>query len=210
VHGRRRASCGEHRRRVERVGERRHGQRELQAAGIEAERDPAYAVEGEAAEHVLEVQQPLAAAVSVAGCRVEQRNESAPELGGHDAGREAAQRWGRELGGGELALEEPGVAVDVEYPAAEEVGEDGREGGALGVVVEAAAQHVVDGGRVGGEHVSEHVHVHGPPGRAAQQVSVPVAEVVELGCPRRRHVRLAHRARAPPRRAEPQQGQEDG
>ncbi|BAF17596.1 Os05g0445000 [Oryza sativa Japonica Group] len=205
MHGHRRSPGREHRRRVERVRERRYRQRKLEAAGVEAEGDLAYAVEREAAEDVLEIQQPLA---PVAGGRAKQRDEAAPQFRGHDVRREGSYRRRGELSRGELALEEPAVAVDVEYAAAEEVGEDGREGGTLGVVVEAAAQHVVDGGRVGGEHVPEHVHVHGSPRRAAQQVRVPVAEVVELARPRRGHVRLAHRARAPPRRPQPLQSQQ--
>uniref|UniRef100_A0A804QXB7 Uncharacterized protein n=1 Tax=Zea mays TaxID=4577 RepID=A0A804QXB7_MAIZE len=216
VHGRGGAPGGERGGRVEGVLERGHRHRQLQAARVEAEGDLADAVEGEAAEHVLQVQDPASSSSSSTlaaggtGSRAEQGDEPAPQLGRHHAHREGAQRRRRQLGRRELALEQPGVPVHVEDPAAEEVGEDGRERGALGVVVEAGAQHVVDGGRVGREHVPEHVHVDGLRRRGPQQVGVPVAEVVEVAGPRRRQVRLAHGARAPPRRPHAQHGQQGG
>jgi len=55
----------------------------------------------------------------------------------------------------------PGVAVDIEDAAAEEVAEERGEGLALGEVVEVGLEHVLDVGQVGGDSAAEDVDVDG-------------------------------------------------
>uniref|UniRef100_A0A8R7UFK0 Uncharacterized protein n=1 Tax=Triticum urartu TaxID=4572 RepID=A0A8R7UFK0_TRIUA len=102
-----------------------------------------------------------------------------------------------ELEAGHLALVAPGVAVDVEDAAAEEVAEERGEALALGEVFEVGLEHVLDVGRVGGDGAAEDVDVDGARGRLAQQVRVPVSEVGEVLGPGAREVRPADMAAAP-------------
>ncbi|XBI32564.1 hypothetical protein VPH35_055999 [Triticum aestivum] len=116
-----------------------------QSGALDAEGHAADVVEGEAPEHVLQVQ-------GHAGARggVEEREEAAVEVLPEHPPGEAAERAGREGVGGDLALEAPEAAVGEEDAAAEEVGEGDREARALDVVGEVGAQEVVDGLRSGG------------------------------------------------------------
>ncbi|WVZ88345.1 LOW QUALITY PROTEIN: hypothetical protein U9M48_034878 [Paspalum notatum var. saurae] len=158
---------------VEGAGELGHGHLALEAARVEAERDLADGVEGEAAEHVLQVDDDVA---GVGG-----GGEGGEQPGLHllrdDLVRVGAHGDAAELEAGHLALVAPGGAVDVEDAAAEEVAEERGEGGALGEVVEVGLEHVLDVGRVGGDGAAEDVDVDGGRGGGPEEVRVPVGEV---------------------------------
>lgn len=114
-----------------------------QRRALDSERDAADVVEGEALEHVLQVN----GLAGVSRTR-EERKEPAVQVAPEDAPRKAAQRAGREGVGRELALEAAQAAVREEDAAAEEVAEGPREARALDVVGEPRPQHVVDDARV--------------------------------------------------------------
>lgn len=105
------------------------------------------------------------------------------DLVGDDFERVGAIRDAAYLHTGHLALELPRVAVDIENSSAEEVAEDGGEGLAFGVVMEAGFQDVFDVVGVARDGVAKHVHVDGSGGGVSEKVSVPVAEVVEVFSP---------------------------
>jgi len=187
---------------VEGVGELGHRHLLLEAARVEAEGDLADGVEGEAAEHVLQVDHR--AGVGGGG---EDRHETGLHLLGDDPEGVGAHGDASELEASHLALVAPGVAVDVEDAAAEEVPEERGEGLALGEVVEVGLEHVLDVGRVGGDGAAQNVDVDGAGGRLPEEVRVPVAEVGEVPCPRPREVRPADMAAAPGPAAEEQEHQ---
>ena len=73
------------------------------------------------------------------------------EFGIHHLLHELAERFCVEFVAGDLSLELPCVAIGVEYPRAEEVGEGANDGIALLVVGEAGFENVLYVGRVGSE-----------------------------------------------------------
>ncbi|KAJ1274278.1 hypothetical protein BS78_05G050400 [Paspalum vaginatum] len=190
--GRRSAHGAEPRGRVERVGELGHGHVPVEAARVEAEGDLADGVEGEASEHVLQVDDRARA-----GGIGEDGQEACLHLLRDDLVGVGAHGDAAELEAGHLALVAPGAAVDVEDAAAEEVPEERGEGGALGEVVEVGPEHVLDVGRVGGDGAAEDVDVDGGRGGVPEEVRVPVAEVGEVPRPRPREVGAADVAAAP-------------
>jgi hypothetical protein len=159
-------------------------------------------VEGEAAEHVLQVDHRAGV-----GGASEQRQEPGLHLLRDDPERVGAHGDAAELQAGHLALVAPGVAVHVEDAASEEVPEERREGLALGEVVEVGLEHVLHVGRVGRDGAAQHVDVDGAGGRLPEEVRVPVAQVGEVPRPRPRQVRPADVAAAPGPAAEEQKHQ---
>lgn len=111
-----------------------------------AEGDLASVVEGEELEKVLEVYD-----LAGDGSRGEERKETRDGLEMDAREDEGTDSFGGELETGSLALETPVVAVGVEDAGAEEVMEDGGEGGAFWVVVEVGLEDVLNVGRVGGD-----------------------------------------------------------
>lgn len=136
--------AGDPNRFFKRLHELNHRQRRHQRRWIVPERDRAHVIEPEPPENVLEVEHGV---VSRGGR--EYRYQPVVELGVHDVFHELAQRLGVELVAGDLSLELPALAVDVEYAIAEEVGEDGSGEAALLVNVEVGLEDVLDVGRVG-------------------------------------------------------------
>lgn len=185
------AAGGEARGPVEGDGELGDGEGELEAGGVQPEGDPAYAVEGEAAKDVLEVEG------AVAGEGGQQGEQAVAHLAGDDLDGVGSHGDAPQFHESHLALEDPVFPVDVEDAPPEEVAEDGGEGPPLGVVLEAAAQHVLDVGRVGRDGVVEDVDVNSVGRGAAEQVLVPVAEVVVLGGPPGTRILVAHVTSAP-------------
>lgn len=84
-----------------------------------------------------------------------------------------------------LSLKLPEVAVDVKDAAAEKVSEYSREGLAFWVVVETGFDHVLDVFRVSCDGVVEYVDVDGFGWGLAEEMRVPVAEIVEFSDPAR-------------------------
>lgn len=150
-----------------------------QRRALDSERDAADVVEGEALEHVLQVN----GLAGVSRTR-EERKEPAVQVAPEDAPRKAAQRAGREGVGRELALEAPQAAVREEDAAAEEVAEGPREARALDVVGEPRPQHVVDDARVRrGDAAAEAeraAHLYGGGRGGRELVGGPVEEAVQV------------------------------
>lgn len=122
----------------------------LRVVKVEGERigsksDGAEVVEGEAAEHILEVER--LAGVCGGG---EEGEEAVTKLRANHVGDEGLERASGELAAGGLALEGPEVAVGVEDAVAEEVGEGGAGAVAFGVIGEVGAEEVLDDEWVGG------------------------------------------------------------
>ena len=91
-----------------------------------------------------------------------------------------ANRDAPEFKTGHFALKEPGIAVDVENPLAEEVSEEDGEGFSFGVVLEIGLENVLDVVGVGGYGVPQDMHMDGARWGFSEKVRVPVAEVGEL------------------------------
>lgn len=108
-----------------------------------------------------------------------ERDESVFDFEFDDLEGEGSYRVLAEFKTRHLLLEAPGFSVDVEDSSAEEIAEDGGERFSLGEVVEPGLEHVFHVVGVGGDGVSEDVDVDGFCRRVSEEVSVPVAEVVE-------------------------------
>ena len=126
-----------------------------------------------------------------------------------------SNRHAPELEARHTPLKGPRAAVHVEDSAAQEIAEDGGEGPPFGVVVEALLEDVLNIVWVGSYGVAQHVDVDGSRWRVAKEMSVPIAEVVELCGPTHGHVAPAGVAVAPwlhPRDEdeEGEEGEEEG
>jgi hypothetical protein len=198
---------------VEGRGEGVLGQAWGQCLGVLAERQAADVVEGEAEQEVLEVDD-----VRRLPRRVLQDGQQA-EVDGprHPARHGGAQRARGELERRRLALRDPRVAVGVKDAVAEEVAEHGVPEVALGVVVEAGLEDVLQVARVAGDrdqpaaarhagHREDAGLVRAP--RAAQVGGDPLVHVLRvLQQPRQAAQHRPHpRTAQPPRQApEPRQ-----
>ena len=120
--------------------------RRCQVFCVEAKGDFADVIEREALEYVLEVKGP----VLLCG-RSHDGEEAVGEFGIDHLVDEFAERLCIEFVAGDLSLELPSVAIGVEDPRAEEIGEGAVEGIALLVVGEAGLENMLHGCRVASE-----------------------------------------------------------
>ena len=189
---------------VERGGEGVVGEAPGERLGVLPEGEAADVVEGEAEQEVLQVDD----------VRVGEDGQQAGVDGAGDPARHGgAERARGELERGRLALRHPRVAVGVEDAVAEQVPEDGVPEGALGVVVEARLEDVlqVPGVARDGDQPAPARHPgHGEDAglvrapRAAQVGGDPLVHVLGVlheprqAAEQRPHPRPAEPARHPP------------
>lgn len=115
-------------------------------------------------------------------CRREEGEEASGELGLDRVGDEALKRLGVKFVAGDLALDGPEVAVDVEDSIAEELMEDVMKARTFDVIGEVGDEEVVDVEGVGSADamggVEEGVDLESEGRGSGKHVSNPVVEAV--------------------------------